>query len=78
MVFATTYRRDALTGQILTRCNEITRVTARRLRQEHDAHLPRYLRGGHPWSPSYFAGSCDGPPLTAVHDYIDNQKYPNS
>ena len=119
LVFTTKYRHDALTDQILTRCEEIMRavcadfgaqlrefngdddhvhllvhypptvalsrlvnslkgVSARRLRQEHAAHLRRYLSGGHLWSPSYFAGSCGGAPLAAVHEYIENQKRPDS
>ncbi|MFF2520212.1 transposase, partial [Streptomyces sp. NPDC058086] len=28
------------------------------------------------WSPSYFAGSCGGAPLSIVKDYIDNQTRP--
>jgi putative transposase len=28
------------------------------------------------WSPSYFAGSCGGAPLSIVKDYIENQKRP--
>ncbi|MFD8222381.1 transposase, partial [Streptomyces sp. NPDC059697] len=28
------------------------------------------------WSPSYFAGSCGGAPLSIVKDYIDNQQRP--
>ncbi|MFG2375280.1 IS200/IS605 family transposase [Streptomyces sp. NPDC048504] len=48
----------------------------RRLRQEYDSHVRRYLWGGHFWSGSYFAGSCGGPPLTAVKQYIENQQRP--
>ncbi|GAA3897813.1 hypothetical protein GCM10022207_77700 [Streptomyces lannensis] len=36
----------------------------------------KYPRGKHFWSPSYFAGSCGGTPLTVVKDYIENQKHP--
>ncbi|MEU9367042.1 transposase, partial [Streptomyces avermitilis] len=32
----------------------------------------------HFWSSSYFAGSCGGAPLTAVHQYIENQQRPTS
>ncbi|MFB7997368.1 IS200/IS605 family transposase [Streptomyces sp. NPDC056002] len=34
-------------------------VSSRRLRQEYSTHVHRYLWGGHFWSGSYFAGSCD-------------------
>lgn len=51
-------------------------VSARRLRQEHPAHIRRYLWGEHFWSPSYFAASCGGAPLAIVRQYIENQKRP--
>jgi putative transposase len=28
------------------------------------------------WSRSYFAGSCDGAPLTLIRQYIEGQKHP--
>lgn len=56
--------------------NSLKGVSARYLRQEHDTHLRHYLSGGHLWSPSYYAGSCDGAPLAAVNEYIENQKHP--
>ncbi|GGN95211.1 hypothetical protein GCM10011579_095530 [Streptomyces albiflavescens] len=49
-------------------------VSARRLQQE----FPRtYLWGDHFWSPSYFAASCGGAPLSIIKEYIENQKRPN-
>jgi putative transposase len=56
--------------------NSLDGVSSRYLRQEHGAHLRRYLWGGHLWSPSYFAGSCGGAPLAVVEEYIENQKRP--
>ncbi len=56
--------------------NSIKGVSARRLRQEYGPRLRRYLWGAHLWSPSYFAGSCGGAPLTMVKEYIENQKRP--
>ncbi|MEV6297461.1 transposase [Streptomyces sp. NPDC051896] len=41
-----------------------------------NAHVRRYLWGGHFWSGSYFTGSCAGAPLTVVKQYIENQKRP--
>ncbi|MGW1753912.1 IS200/IS605 family transposase [Streptomyces mirabilis] len=58
--------------------NSLKGVSSRRLRQEYDSHVRKYLWGGHFWSGSYFAGSCDGAPLTAVRQYIDNQQRPTS
>src|SRR2546421_5924745 len=52
-------------------------VSARRLRQEFDDHIHRYLWGNHFWSPSYFAGSCGGAPLAVVEEYIENQVRPD-
>ncbi len=56
--------------------NSLKGVSSRRLRQEYDAHVRRYLWGGHFWSGSYFAGSCGGAPLTVVKQYIENQQRP--
>jgi putative transposase len=56
--------------------NSLKGVSARLLRKEHDAHIRRYLWGGHFWSGSYFAGSCGGAPLTVVQQYIERQKRP--
>lgn len=56
--------------------NSLKGVSSRYLRQEHGAHLRRYLRDGRLWSPSYFAGSCGGAPLAVVKEYIENQKRP--
>jgi putative transposase len=57
--------------------NSLKGVSARRLRQEFPAHIHKYLWGQHFWSPSYFAGSCGGAPLSVVKDYIENQKRPH-
>jgi putative transposase len=36
----------------------------------------QHLSGEHFWSPSYFAGSCGGAPLSTIKDYIEQQKRP--
>lgn len=54
--------------------NSLKGVSSRRLRQEYDSHVRRYLWGGHFWSGSYFAGSCGGAPLSVVKQYIENQQ----
>lgn len=51
-------------------------VSARYLRQEFAAHIRRYQWGDHFWSPSYFAASCGGAPLSIIKEYIENQKRP--
>jgi putative transposase len=52
-------------------------VSARRLRQEFPSHIRKYLWGDHFWSPSYFAASCGGAPLSIIKEYIENQKRPD-
>ena len=42
--------------------------TARVLRQEV-AHLPRFAKVL--WSPSYFAASCGGGPLSIIREYVE-------
>lgn len=56
--------------------NSLKGVSARLLRKEYDNHVRQYLRQGRFWSGSYFAASCGGAPLTAVKQYIENQKHP--
>jgi putative transposase len=57
--------------------NSLKGVSARLLRKEYSAHVRKYLWGGHFWSPSYFAASCGGAPLSIIKDYIENQKRPD-
>lgn len=52
-------------------------VSARRLRQEYPDHIRMYLWGAHFWSPSYFAASCGGAPLSIIKEYIEQQKRPS-
>ncbi|MFI6451478.1 IS200/IS605 family transposase [Streptosporangium amethystogenes] len=59
-----------------TLMNSIKGVSARLLRKEYPAHIRTYLWGGHFWSPSYFAASCGGAPLSIIKEYIENQKCP--
>ena len=57
--------------------NSLKGVSSRRLRQDFAGKInPAAIRGRF-WSPSYFAGSCGGPPLSIVKDYITNQKRPD-
>jgi putative transposase len=60
-----------------TLVNSLKGVSSRRLRQEFFTHIRRYLWGNHFWSPSYFAGSCGGAPLSIVKEYIEQQKRPD-
>jgi putative transposase len=57
--------------------NSLSGVSARYLRQKHQAHLRRDLWGAALCGPrSYFAGSCSGAPLAMVKQYIENRKHP--
>lgn len=46
--------------------NSLKGVSARRLRQEHSDRIDHALIHGQLWSPSYFAASCGGAPLTII------------
>lgn len=56
--------------------NSLKGVSSRRLRAEFTGRVNRALMHGRFWSPSYFAGSCGGAPLSVVREYIENQKRP--
>lgn len=59
-----------------TLVNSLKGVSSRVLRRDHPEKIKPLLWGDHLWSPSYFAGSCGGAPLSAVQDYIENQQRP--
>lgn len=48
-------------------------VSARLLRKEFHAYIRKYLWDNHFWSPSYLAASCQGPPLSIINEYVENQ-----
>lgn len=48
-------------------------VSARLLRQEFTGRINRAIMHGHFWSPSYFAASCGGAPLSIIKEYIEQQ-----
>ena len=50
-------------------------VSSRLLRKEFP-QLSVYSLKDQLWSPSYFAGSCGGAPLTIIKQYIENQATP--
>jgi hypothetical protein len=53
------------------------RRSSRRLRQQYPVHIGKWLWGKHFWSPSYFAASCGGAPLTIIKQHIDQQNRPD-
>ncbi|GAA2285110.1 IS200/IS605 family transposase [Actinomadura luteofluorescens] len=56
--------------------NSLKGVSSRRLRQEFPDLVRHYYRANKLWSGSYFAGSADGSPLSAVKQYIEQQNRP--
>ena len=56
--------------------NSLKGVSARRLRSEYTGRVNRARMNGHFWSPSYFAASCGGGPLSIIRQYIEQQRRP--
>jgi putative transposase len=53
--------------------NSLKGVSSRMLRQIRPEVRGRY-RKGVLWSPSYFAASCGGAPLSVIAEYVSNQR----
>ncbi len=53
--------------------NSLKGVSSRLLRKEFPELRTRYWRGVL-WSPSYFAGSCGGAPISIIKQYIQQQQ----
>jgi putative transposase len=53
--------------------NSLKGVGSHRLRQQHPDIATRYYQGVL-WSPSYFAASCGGAPLSIIRQYIEDQR----
>jgi putative transposase len=51
-------------------------VSSRLLREQRPDIRKRYWKGVL-WSPSYFASSCGGAPISIVRQYIEQQKTPD-
>lgn len=56
--------------------NSLKGVSSRLIRKRNYPTIQRALWGGSLWSPSYFAGSCGGAPLSVIAQYIQNQSTP--
>ena len=55
--------------------NSLKGVSSRLLRKERPDLMSVYYKGAL-WSPSYFAASCGGAPLSIIQQYIDQQNAP--
>ena len=56
--------------------NSLKGVSSRLLRQRRPDIARRYWKGIL-WSPSYFAASCGGAPLSIVRQYVEQQRTPD-
>lgn len=56
--------------------NSLKGVSSRRLRQMRPEMTRRYWKGVL-WSPSYFAASCGGAPISIIRQYIEQQRTPD-
>lgn len=50
--------------------NSLKGVSSRIIRKKNYPSIKKKLWGGALWSPSYFAGSCDGAPIEIIRQYI--------
>ena len=57
--------------------NSLKGVSSRLIRQKKYSSISKALWGGSLWSPSYFAGSCGGAPLSIIKQYIESQETPH-
>ena len=57
--------------------NSLKGVSSRMIRKKNYPSIHEKLWGGALWSPSYFAGSCGGAPITIIRQYIEQQNTPD-
>lgn len=55
--------------------NSLKGVSSRLMRLRHPDLVRRYWKGVL-WSPSYFAASCGGAPISIIRQYIEQQQTP--
>ena len=54
--------------------NSLKGVSSRLIRKKEYPSIQRKLWGKYLWSPSCFAGSCGGAPLSVLKQYIESQR----
>lgn len=57
--------------------NSLKGVSSRMIRKKNYPLIEKYLWGNALWSPSYFAGSCGGAPISIIRQYIEQQNTPD-
>jgi len=53
--------------------NSLKGVSSRLLKKKHPELEKKYWKGKL-WSPSYFAGSCGGAPISVIRQYVEQQR----
>lgn len=57
--------------------NSLKGVSSRLLRRDRPDIAARYYYKGVLWTPSYFASSCGGAPISIIRQYIEQQQTPS-
>ena len=57
--------------------NSLKGISSLLIRKQNYPRLKKRLWGGALWSPSYFAGSCEGAPMAVIRQYIEQQRTPH-
>lgn len=57
--------------------NSLKGVSSLLIRKKNYPSIKTKLWGGALWSPSYFAASCGGAPITVIRKYIEQQRTPH-
>jgi len=68
-----TYPPKVCISQLL---NALKGVSSRSIRKKNYPTIRKILWGTSLWSPSYFAGSCGGAPISIIRQYIEQQNTP--
>ena len=56
--------------------NSLKGVSSRMIRKKNYPEIKKKLWCNALWSPSYFAGSCGGAPISIIRQYIEQQRTP--
>lgn len=62
---------------VSTLVNSLKGVSSRMIRKKNYPSIRKKLWGNQLWSPSYFAGSCGGTPISIIRQYIEQQQTPD-
>ena len=57
--------------------NSLKGISSLLIRKKNYPNIKKKLWKGALWSPSYFAGSCGGAPISVLRQYIEAQRTPN-